>query len=87
MADLSLFCGAITRQPAKTETINNKMELMQLSGMARYNERGRHDDAITVAQNWLNKHSDDHLAGTIYGQIAVSYWRRLQKTIRARPNG
>ena len=48
--------------------------------MARYNEQGRHDDAIRVAQDWLKKHPEDtRHAGTFYEQIAVIYLMKASK--------
>jgi hypothetical protein len=42
--------------------------------MARYNDQGRHDDAIRVAQDWLKKHPEDPLHGArFYEQIAITY--------------
>ncbi len=46
--------------------------------MARYNQQGRHDDAIRVAQEWLNRHPDDSGA-TFYEQIAITYLMKASK--------
>jgi hypothetical protein len=48
--------------------------------MTRYNQQGRHDDAIRVAQDWLKKHPDDPLHGaTFYEQIAITYLMKASK--------
>ena len=48
--------------------------------MAKYNQTGRHDDAIKVAQDWLKKHPDDPLHGaTFYEQIAITYLMKASK--------
>lgn len=47
--------------------------------MARYNEQGRQDDAIRVAQDWLKKHPDDPLRATFYEQIAIMYLMKASK--------
>jgi hypothetical protein len=48
--------------------------------MARYNQQGRHDDAIKVAQDWLNKHPEDAShRGILYGQIAITYLMKASK--------
>jgi len=48
--------------------------------MTRYNQQGRHDDAIRVAQDWLKKHPDDPLhSATFYDQIAVTYLMKASK--------
>ena len=48
--------------------------------MARYNQQGRHDDAIKVAQDWLKKHPEDPLHGaTFYQQIAITYLMKASK--------
>jgi len=45
-----------------------------ISLMSRYNQQGRHDDAIRLAQQWLKTHPEDPLHGaTFYGQIALTY--------------
>jgi hypothetical protein len=46
--------------------------------MTRYNEQGRHDDAIRVAQDWLNKHPGDS-GVTFYEQIAITYLMKASK--------
>lgn len=48
--------------------------------MARYNQEGRHDDAIRVAQDWLKKHPEDPSHGaTFYEQIAITYLMKASK--------
>jgi len=48
--------------------------------MAKYNQQGRHDDAIRVAQDWLKKHPEDPLHGaTFYEQIAITYLMKASK--------
>jgi tetratricopeptide (TPR) repeat protein len=48
--------------------------------MVRYNEQGRHDDAIKVAQDWLKKHPEDPSHGaTFYEQIAITYLLKASK--------
>jgi hypothetical protein len=46
--------------------------------MARYNQQGRHDDALRVAQDWLKKHPEDSGA-TFYEQIAITYLIKASK--------
>ena len=42
--------------------------------MTTFNQRGRHDDAIKVAQDWLKKHPEDPFHGaTLYEQLALTY--------------
>jgi hypothetical protein len=51
-----------------------------ISLMARYNQQGRHDDAIKVAQDWLKRHPQDPLHGaTFYEQIAITYLIKASK--------
>jgi hypothetical protein len=51
--------------------------------MAKYNQRGRHDDAIRVAQEWLKRHPDDPLHGaTFYEQIGITYLMKASKDSR-----
>ena len=48
--------------------------------MARFNQQGRHDDAIRIAQNWLKKHPEDTSQnGTFYEQIAITYLMKASK--------
>jgi hypothetical protein len=48
--------------------------------MTKYNEQGRHDDAIRLAQEWLKEHSDDAShAGLFYEQIALTYLTKASK--------
>ena len=48
--------------------------------MAKYNQQGRHDDAIRVAQEWLKKHPEDPLHGaTFYEQIGITYLIKASK--------
>lgn len=48
--------------------------------MANYNQQGRHDDAIRVAQDWLKKHPDDPSHGaTFYEQIGITYLMKASK--------
>lgn len=48
--------------------------------MAKYNQQGRHDDAIRVAQDWLKKHPEDPSHGaTFYEQIAITYLMKASK--------
>ena len=50
--------------------------------MTKYNQQGRHDDAIRVAQDWLKKHPEDPLHGaTFYEQIAITYLMKASKDI------
>jgi hypothetical protein len=46
--------------------------------MTKYNQQGRHDDAIRVAQDWLNKHPADS-GTTFYEQIAITYLMKASK--------
>jgi hypothetical protein len=51
-----------------------------ISLMTKYNQQGRHDDAIAVAQDWLKKHPDDPSHGaTFYEQIAITYLMKASK--------
>jgi len=48
--------------------------------MAKYNQQGRHDDAIRIAQDWLNKHPDEHeMRARFDEQIAMSFLMRAPK--------
>ncbi len=48
--------------------------------MAKYNQQGRHDDALKVAQDWLKKHPEDSSHGaTFYEQIAITYLIKASK--------
>jgi hypothetical protein len=48
--------------------------------MARYNQHGRHDDAIRVAQNWLSKHPEEHeMRAKFDEQIAMSFFLKVPK--------
>jgi hypothetical protein len=48
--------------------------------MTRYYQLGQHDDAIRVAQDWLDKHPEDTMHGAIfYGQIAITYLKKASK--------
>jgi hypothetical protein len=49
-----------------------------ISLMTKYNQRGRHDDAIRVAQDWLKRHPEDSGA-TFYEQIALTYLMKASK--------
>jgi hypothetical protein len=49
-----------------------------LNLMARYNQSGRHDDAIRVAQNWLNKNPEDYdMRAKFDEQIAMSFFMKV----------
>lgn len=48
--------------------------------MAKYNQRGRHDDAIRVAQEWLKRHPEDPLHGAMfYEQMGITYLMKASK--------
>ena len=48
--------------------------------MTKYNEQGRQDDAISVAQDWLRKHPNDPSHGArFYEQIALIYLTKASK--------
>ena len=48
--------------------------------MTKYNQEGRHDDALKVAQDWLKKHPEDPSRGaTFYEQIAITYLMKASK--------
>jgi hypothetical protein len=67
-----LFAGCHTSAPEKGSDA--------ITLMARYNQQGRHDDAINVAQDWLKKHPDDPShAATFYEQIAITYLMKASK--------
>jgi hypothetical protein len=62
----------------RTSVPTNAGEAITL--MTKYSNRGRFDDAITVAQDWLSKHADDPSKnGTIYEQIAINYLMKASK--------
>jgi tetratricopeptide (TPR) repeat protein len=48
--------------------------------MTRYNQEGRHDDALKVAQDWLKKHPEQHAhLAAFYDQIAITYLVKASK--------
>jgi len=48
--------------------------------MTKYNNAGRHDDAIRLAQDWLKEHPDDTShAALFYEQIALTYLTKASK--------
>ena len=48
--------------------------------MTKYNNQGRHDDAIRIAQDWLKKHPDEHEMRAIFDeQIAISFLMKAGK--------
>lgn len=48
--------------------------------MTNYNKAGRYDDAIKLAQDWLQAHPDDvSHTSTIYQQIALTYLSKAMK--------
>ena len=48
--------------------------------MGKYNQEGRYDDAIRVAQDWTNKHPNDQShAAIFYEQIAMTYLMKASK--------
>jgi tetratricopeptide (TPR) repeat protein len=48
--------------------------------MAKYNNEGRYDDAIAVAQDWLKKHPEDPSQNArFYEQIAITYLFKASK--------
>jgi hypothetical protein len=56
---------------AKTpETLNDARTLM-----GNYGQRGGYDDAIRVAQNWMERHPEDSL----YDQVAIIYLVKASK--------
>ena len=49
-----------------------------LNLMAGYNQSGRHDDAIRVAQNWLNKNPEDYdMRAKFDEHIAMSFFMKV----------
>ena len=54
--------------------------------MTKYSDKGRYDDAIKLAENWLNGHPDDN-AATFDEQIAITYLMKRQKTPHTITNG
>jgi tetratricopeptide (TPR) repeat protein len=51
-----------------------------ISLMTRYNQQGRQDDALKVAQDWLKKHPEDHAhLAAFYDQIAITYLVKASK--------
>jgi hypothetical protein len=49
-----------------------------LALITRYDQKGQYDDAIRVAEDWLEKHPDDN-DGTFYEQIALAYLIKASK--------
>ncbi len=48
--------------------------------MAKYNQQGRHDDAIRIAQDWLKKHPDEReMRARFDEQIAMSFLMKAQE--------
>lgn len=61
-----------------TDTPKTGSEAISL--MTRYNQQGRHDDAIKLAQEWLKTHPEDPMHGaTFYQQIAITYLMKASK--------
>src|SRR5258705_9620696 len=69
---LALFGGC---QESAPEFPTGVMNLM-----AKYNQQGRHDDAIRVAQDWLKKHPGQHeMRARFDEQIAISFLMKAPK--------
>jgi hypothetical protein len=49
-----------------------------ITQMTKYSEKGRYDDAIKLAQDWLKRHPDDNGA-MFYEQIAITYLGKASK--------
>jgi len=51
--------------------------------MVKYTERGKYDDAIRVAQGWLNAHPEDSSwgGGMFYDQMGIIYLLRASKDL------
>ena len=42
--------------------------------MTKYSQKGHPEDAIKVAEDWLQKHPNNaDRKGTMYGQMAITY--------------
>jgi len=61
------FAGCKAKTPEK---LNDAMTLI-----VNYSERGRFDDAIRVAQDWMEKHPADSL----YDQVAICYLAKASR--------
>jgi hypothetical protein len=73
-----LFFAAILFGSCRASAPENRSDAFNL--MTKYNQLGRHDDAIRVAQDWLDKHPDDPMHGaTVYEQIAITYLIKASK--------
>ena len=62
-----LLAACKMRPPEKRNDVMNLI--------VTYNQAGRHDDAIKVAQDWMKNHPDDLL----YDQIAITYLMKASK--------
>jgi tetratricopeptide (TPR) repeat protein len=69
-----VFVVGCRARPPKTES-----EAITL--MAEYGKRGKYDDAIRVAQEWLNSHPEDASWGNgiFYDQIGIVYLLKASK--------
>ena len=61
------FVGVKSKTPEK---LNDAMNLI-----VNYSRRGRYDDAIGAAQDWMKKHPEDSL----YDQVAICYLAKASK--------
>jgi hypothetical protein len=61
------FVGCKAKTP---ETLNDARNLL-----VNYSQRGRYDDAIKVAQDWMKRHPEDSL----YDQVAIIYLKKAAK--------
>ena len=61
------FVGCKAKTP---ETLNDARTLL-----VNHSQRGRYDDAIKVAQDWMGRHPEDSL----YDQIAIVYLAKASK--------
>lgn len=67
---LLLACLLASCKVRTPENVQNAMSLI-----ANYSQRGRHDDAIKVAQDWMARHPEDSL----YDQLAILYLAKASK--------
>ena len=78
-----LFAAAPFLVSCKVSTPDKGSDAISL--MAKYAQRGRYDDALQIAQDWLHKHPHDapH-AATFYEQMAVIYLTKASKDLAHR---
>jgi hypothetical protein len=56
--------------------------------MTRYNQEGRHDDALKVAQDWMKKHPEQHAhLRHSTTRLQSPIWLRPPRTVHTKTNG